>query len=182
MTDGVENPSGSGPDPSSLDTVDHYPDGIRPMNLRVVYSSDNLSDYVNLTRSDGQLCLELGPPLFGIVSKAGSINNLKNEVKDALAAIGVSGILTHFSETVVEYAQQLLPSWTIPETIGLGAAVKVIKKLWNKQKLILGYIHHATTDELGNWMKMIENAYEHPDIDAIPQGDGDGYFSDMSNS
>ncbi len=179
MPDGIENPSG--PDPSTLDTVDHYPDGIPPMNLRITYSSTELTDYVNLNRSNGQLCLELGPPLFDLVSKAGSIRNLKNEVEDALTAIGVGQISTHFSETVVEYAQQVLPS-AIPETIGVSAAVYVIKKLWNKQKLILGYIHHASIDELGDWMGMIEAAYEHPDIEATPKGDGNGYFSDMSNS
>lgn len=166
-----------GPDPDSIDTVDHYPDGVMPMTLRITYSSNQLSDYVNLKRDDGTLCLELGPPLFGIVRKAGKINNLKNEVKEALAAIGVGGIVTHFSETVVEFAKHYLPSGAIPETVGIGAAVFLIKKLWDRGKLMLGYIHHASIDELGNWMKMIQNAAEHPDIDVTNQGDGDNILT-----
>jgi len=29
---------------------------------------------------------------------------------------------------------------------------------------MLGYIHHASTDELGSWMGMVEEAKQNPDI------------------
>lgn len=152
----------SGPDPSTLEARDHLPAGIKPMTLRVTYTDSKLSDYVRLKRSDGQVCIELGPLLFGIVSKAGKFNNLKNELKEALAAIGLSGILIHFSNTVMNYARDLLPHAALPEPAGLGAVAYVLKKLWDANKLILGYIHHASIDELPNWMGMVEEAKKNP--------------------
>jgi hypothetical protein len=162
MQDGTDN--SPGPDPSTLETRDHLPAGIKPVTLRVTYTESDLSDYVALKRSDGTLCIELGPPLFGIVRKAGKLNGLKNELKEALSAIGLSGIIAHFSDTVMNYARDLLPQTALPETVGLGAAAYVLKKLWDKGKLMLGYIHHASIDELGNWMGMIEKAKQNSDI------------------
>lgn len=140
------------------------------MTLRVTYTDSNLNDYVALKRSNGALCIELGPPLFGIVSKAGKINGLKAELKEALAAIGLSGITSHFSETMMNYARDVLPHTAIPETVGLGAVAYVLKKLWDMGKLILGYIHHATIDEIGSWMGMIEEAKQNSDI-TVNSGD-----------
>lgn len=154
MTDGDDD--SPGPDPSSLEARDHLPAGINPMTLRVTYTDSNLSDYVALKRSDGTLRIELGPPLFGVVSKAGKLNGLKNELKEALAAVGLSGIVAHFSDTVIDYARELLPQTTVPQTVGLGAAAYALKKLWDRGQLMLGYIHHASIDELGNWMGMME--------------------------
>lgn len=166
MADGTDD--SPGPDPSTLESRDHLPAGIKPMNLRVTYTDSNLSDYVALKRSNGALCIELGPPLFGIVSKAGKLNDLKNELKEALATIGLSGIATRFSDTVMDYARELLPQSAVPETVGLGAAAYVLKKLWDRGKLMLGYIHHASIDELGSWMGMIEEAKQNPDISVNP--------------
>jgi hypothetical protein len=162
MPDGIDD--SPGPDPSTLEARDHLPGGIKPMTLRVTYTDSNLSDYVTLKRSNGALCIELGPPLFGIVSKAGKLNGLKNELREALAAIGLSGIATHFSATVMDYARELLPQSAVPETVGLGAAAYVLKKLWDKGKLMLGYIHHASIDEIGSWMGITEEAKQNPDI------------------
>lgn len=134
------------------------------MTLRVTYTDSNLSDYVALKHSNGTLCIELGPPLFGIVSKAGRLNGLKNELKEALAAIGLSGIATHFLDTVRHYARDVLPHTAFPETFGLGAAAYVLKKLWDRGMLMLGYIHHASIEELGRWMEMIEKAKQNSDI------------------
>jgi len=159
------NDDSPGPDPSTLEARDSLPAGIKPIALRVTYTDSNLSDYVGLKRSDGTLCIELGPWLFGIVSKAGKLNNLKKELKEALAAIGVSGIFAHFSDKVMDYAREFLPQTAIPEMVGLGAIVYVLKKLWEKGKLMLGYIHHASTDELANWMGLIEEGKQNPDID-----------------
>lgn len=153
-----------GPDPSTLETRDHLPAGIKPMTFRVTYTDSNPSDYVALERSNGALCIELGPPLFSIVNKAGKLNGLKNELKEALAAIGLSEIATHFSDTVMDYARELLSQSAVPETVGLGAAAYVLKKLWARGKLMLGYIHHASTDEFGSWMGMVEEAKQNPDI------------------
>jgi len=166
MPDGTSN--SPGPDPSTLETHDHLPAGIKPVTLRVTYTDSNLSDYVSLKRSNETLCIELGPPLFGTVSKAGKLNGLKNELKEALAAIGLSGIIAHFSDTVMNYARNLLSQTAIPETVGLGAAAYVLKKLWDKGKLMLGYIHHASIDELGSWMGILEKAEQNPEITVNP--------------
>lgn len=162
MADGSDN--SPGPDPSTLKTHDHLPEGIKPMSLRVTYTESSLSDYVSLKRSNGSLCIELGPPLFGVVSKAGKLNRLKNELKEALTAIGISGIIAHFSDTVMTYARDILPQTVLPETIGLGAAVYALKKLWEKGKLMLGYIQHASIDELNSWMGLVEKAKQNPNI------------------
>ena len=161
MSDDDSTPPG--PDPSTLETHDSPPAGIKPVTLRVPYTDSNLSDYVALTRSNGMLCIEFGPPLFNIVRKAGTINNLKSELNEGLGAIGLSGIMIHFSDTVMDYARHLLPHAMIPETVGLGAAVYVLKKLWDRGKLMLGYIHHASIDEAGSWMGLIEEAKRNPE-------------------
>ena len=127
MTDGDDD--SPGPNPSSLEARDRLPAGINPMTLRVTCTESNLSDYVPLKRSDGTLCIELGPPLFGVVSGAGKINGLKNELKEALAAVGLSGIVAHFTDTVMEYARELLPQTAVPETVGLGATAYALKIL-----------------------------------------------------
>jgi hypothetical protein len=134
------------------------------MTLRVTYTDSNMSDYVALKCSNGALCIELGPPLFDIVSKAGKLNGLKNELKDALAATGLSGIVAQFSDTVMNYARAVLPHTVLPETVGLGAAAYVLKKLWDRGMLMLGYIHHASIGEIGSWMGMIEKAKQNSDI------------------
>lgn len=162
MPDSISN--SPGPDPSTLETHDHVPAGIKPVSLRVTYTESKLSDYVALKRSNGVLCLELGPPLFGIVSKAGKLNELKTELKEALAAIGLSEIVSHFSDTVMKYTLDLFPHDPLPGAVGLGAATYLLKKLWERGKLMLGYIHHASIDELSSWMGLIEQAKQNPDI------------------
>lgn len=162
MPDGTDD--SLSPDLSTLEARDHLPDGIVPLTLRVTYTDSNLSDYVALKRSNRALFIELGPPLFGVVRKAGKLNGLKNELKEALAAIGLSGIAAHFSDTVKAYPGELLPQSAVPETVGLGAAAYVLKKLWDRGKLMLGHIHHASIDELCSWMGMVEEAKQNPDI------------------
>jgi len=162
MPDSTSN--SPGPDPSTLETRDHAPAGIKPVNLRVTYTESKLSDYIALNRSNKVLCIELGPPLFDIVRKAGKVNRLKSELKEALAAIGLSGIIEYFSDIVMKYALNLLPHATLPGTVGIGTAAYLLKKLWERGKLILGQIHHASIDELGSWMAMIEEAKQNPNI------------------
>jgi hypothetical protein len=162
MPDGTDD--SPGPGPSTLETRNHLPGGIKPMTLRVTYTDSNLSDYVALKRSNGALCIELGPPLFDIVSKAGKLYGLKNELREAVAAIGLSGIATHFSDTVMDYAREFLPQSAVPETVGLGAAAYVLKKLWDRGKLMLGYIHHASIGEIGSWMGIVEEGKQNPNV------------------
>lgn len=156
----------SGPDPSTLEVPDHVPKGITPISLRIPYTDTKLSDYVNLKRSDG-LCIELGPPLLGIVRKAGHINDLRKEHNEALAAIGVGGIFTHFHGTVMTYARQVLPVDVLPATVGLTAAVYAIKKLWENGLLRLGQIHQASIDELLRWLGLVDEAKKNPDITVV---------------
>lgn len=154
------NGGAPGPNPSSLESHDHYPAGIKPISLRITYTESKLSDYVEIKRSNGSLCIELGPPLFDIVRKAGKLNNLKNELKKGLGLIGISGIITYFNETILEYAGKVLPVGLLPKTAGIGAAAYVLKILWDKNKLILGYIHHASIDEIPQWMGLVDEAQE----------------------
>jgi len=153
-----------GPDPTSLENRDNVPAGIRPINLRVTYTDSKLTDYVALKRSGRSLCIELAPPLLGVVRKAGKINNLQKDLKEALAATGLTGIVTHFVDTIMAYARELLPSFSIPEITGLGASCYVLKKLWDRGLLMLGAIHHASIDEIPSWMGMIHEAKKNPDI------------------
>lgn len=162
MPDSISNSPGA--DPSTLETHDYVPAGIKPVSLRVTYTESELRDYIALKRSGGVLCIELGPPLFGVVRKAGNLNRLKTELKEALAAISLSGIVTHFSDTVMKYALDLLPHNPLPGTVGLGAATYLLKKLWERGKLMLGYIHHASVDEFGSWIGLIEQAKQDSDI------------------
>lgn len=165
--DYYDNP---GPDPSSLETRDHLPEGVPPINLRITYTDSKLTDYVALNRSGRQVCIELCPSLFDIVRKAGKVRDLKNELKEAMAAIGIGGIVTHFVDTVMEYAREILPSFSIPEMTGLAAAAYLLKKLWDRGTLMLGIIHHASIDELPSWMGMIKEAKKNPDI-TVNSGD-----------
>ena len=98
------------------------------------------------------------------MSKAGKLNGLKNELREAVAAIGLSGIATHFSDTVMDYAREFLPQSAVPETVGLGAAAYVLKKLWDRGKLMLGYIHHASIGEIGSWMGIVEEGKQNPNV------------------
>lgn len=153
-----------GPDPSTLEAVDYTPEGVMPVNLSVSYTSNSVSDYVLLKKENGQYTLELAEPLFGFVRKAGRVNNLKSELEDALTAIGVGGIVSHFTSAVSEYMNSLLPVEALPETIALSTAAYLLKKLYDAGRLRLGYIHHATIDELPSWMAIVNEAKRNPDI------------------
>lgn len=153
-----------GPDPSSLEAHDHLPAGIKPISLRVTYTESKLSDYIALKRSSGALCIELGPPLFDIVRKGRKVKNLKSEIERALSAIGLAGIVEHFSETVMRFALDLFPDALLPGTVALGTATYLLEKLLERGKLILGYIHHASINEFSSWMGLIEQAKESPNI------------------
>lgn len=153
-----------GPNPSTLEAVDHYPKGVMPISVRVTYSSNSISDYVDLKRSGRQCKLELGDPLFGIVRKAGKVNDLIGELTDALAAIGLGGIVAEFSSAVAEYFNSLLHVPALPEAIGMSTVVYVLRKLYDTGMLTLGYIHQASIDELPNWMGLIDEARENPDL------------------
>jgi len=162
MPDSTSN--SPGPDPSTLEAHDDVPAGIEPISLRVTYTDSKLSDYIALKRSNGALCIEVGPPLFGIVRKAGKVRNLKNEIEAALSAIGLTEVVGHFCDTVMKYVLNLLPDATLPGTVALGTAVYLLEKLWERGKLMLGYIHHASIDELSSWMGLIEQAKQNTDI------------------
>jgi len=166
MPDSTNN--SPGPNPSTLKNYDHVPAGINPVSLRVTYTESKLSDYIALERSNGALCIELGPPLFGIVRKGGKLKNLKNEIERALSAIGLAEIVEHFSETVMKYALDIFPDATLPGTVALGTATYLLEKLWERGKLMLGYIHHASIDELSSWMGLIEQAKQDTDISVEP--------------
>ncbi|GAA0259910.1 hypothetical protein ACFFQF_20950 [Haladaptatus pallidirubidus] len=153
-----------GPNPSTLETVDYVPEGIMPVALRVTYSTDSVTDYVNLKRSGRQCTLELGDPLFGIVRKAGEINDLIGELTDALAAIGLGSIVSHFSSAVAEYFNSLLHVPALPGTIGLSTVVYVLKKMYDADLLMLGYIHQAPIEELPSWLGLLDEADRNPEI------------------
>jgi len=153
-----------GPDPSSLDSVNHLPQGVMPMTLRVTYTSNSLTDYVHLKRSNGRLTLELGDPLFGVVRKASNVYKLKKELGEVLAAIGMEGLVSHFTSAIAEYVNGLLSVPAFSETIGLGVAAYLLKKMHEAEMLMLGYIHQASIDELPSWKGLVDNARTNSDL------------------
>lgn len=154
-----------GPDPESLEALDYVPEGVQPIALRVTYTSNSVDDYVNLKKSEaGQAVLELADPLFGIVRMAGRVKELKKELAAALGAVGLSDIIAQFKSAVADYVNQILGVAAFPESITLGLAAYLLKKAYEADRLLLGYIHHASIDELPNWMGLIENAEDNPDL------------------
>lgn len=158
------DPTPPGPDPSTLDTADHVPQGIEPLSMRITYSSNSLSDYIAIDREGLGVRLELAEPLLGVVRKATTASDLVSELQDALAAVSVTGIIEYFKATIAEYANHFLAVPAIPESASFGAIVYLLKKLYDSGFLFLGRIHQASTEELGSWLSLIEEAKEHPDI------------------
>lgn len=154
-----------GPNPDSIEVLDYVPAGITPRPLRVTYTTDSVTDYIGLSRSGRQIILELADPLLGIVRRADKVSNLVGELKAALAAIGIEGIVDHFTSVVTEYVNHILPVDAIPGTIGLSVAAYLLRKLSESNLLLVGMIHQASIEELPNWISLIENSTEHPDID-----------------
>ncbi|WP_416839469.1 hypothetical protein [Haloferax sp. DFSO52] len=153
-----------GPDPSSLEAVNHTPKGVMPLTLRVTYSSNSPTDYANLRRSAGQVIIELADPLFGLIRKAGEVSDFLNELNTALTTIGLGSIVSHFRSTIAEYVNTLLHVDAFPKTIALSTVAYLLKKMYDAELLMLGYIHQASIDELPNWLGLIENAKSNPDI------------------
>jgi hypothetical protein len=154
-----------GQDPTSLRTADRIPAGIDPRPLRVTYTTNKLADHVALKRTGRVVTLELAEPLLNIVQTAGEINDLKNKIVEALKAISVEGIVSHFTNTIIEYVNAVLPVEAFPKTTGLGLVVYLIGKLYSASMIRLGRIHHASLEEFPRWMGLIEEAKQNPDID-----------------
>ena len=156
--------SSPGPNPSSLQTVDHVPDGLNPISMRITYTSDKVSDYIDLKREGWQIQLELADPLFSIVRKIGKISDFTAEISKALSSIGVAGIGEHFREAVAEYANAVLSIPAFTASISIGVAAYLLTKLYEADLLILSVIHQASIEELPSWKGLIEEAKDHPDI------------------
>lgn len=161
-----EKDSSPGPDPSTLRNVDEseVPAGVIPAPLRVTYTTDEPSDYVNFKQDGWKVRLELYGPLFSLVRKAGRIKDLTAELSKALGAIGLPGIGEHFRAAVAEYANAILSVPAFTASIGLGLAAYILQKLYDADRLVLGIIHQASLDELPSWLGLIEEAKENPDI------------------
>ena len=159
-----ESHTSPGPDPSTLRNVNHVPKGIKPVPMRVTYTSNQVSDYINFKRDGWQIRLELAGPLFSIVRKAGKITDLTTELSTALSSIGVAGIEERFCEAIAEYANAVfsVPAFTV--SITLSVAAYLLKKLYDAERLVLGVIHQASIEELPSWMGLIEEAKNNPDI------------------
>ncbi|MCU4801318.1 hypothetical protein OB920_13135 [Halobacteria archaeon HArc-gm2] len=149
--------STSGPVPSSLRAVDSHPyDKLPFYNLRITYTTDSVSDWVGIHRDGRQVALELADPLVGVVRRIGQINNLKEELEEAAATIGMTGLLTEFKSAIAEFANQFLPVEAIAASISLRGAVYLLKKLYEKGLLMIGYIHHAPIEEFDRWNGLVE--------------------------
>ena len=161
-----EKHSSPGPDPSTLRNADHseVPAGITPVPLRVTYTSNKVSDYINFKQDGWGVRLELYGPLFNLMRKAGRINDLVAELSDALAAINLPGIVEYFTAAVADYANAILSVPAFTASIGLRLAAYLLQKLYNAERLVLGVIHQASFDELPNWLGLVEEANENPDI------------------
>lgn len=158
-----ENPTTPGPDPSTLRNADSAPPGVTPIPMRVTYKTDSPSDWISVEREGYGVRLMLAGPLLSVVRKVGQVNDFKNELSDALNAVGIE-LISEFTEAVAEYANILLPVEGIPLTIGLGTAAYLLKRIHTAGVLALGFIHHASIEELPSWMGMIEKAKQDPDI------------------
>jgi hypothetical protein len=159
-----ETHSSPGPDPSTLRNVDHVPEGINPVPMRITYTANQVSDFINFKRSGWQIRLELAGPLFSIVRKAGKITDLTAELSTALSSVGVAGIEERFHQAVAEYANAVLSVPAFTASIGLGVAVYLLKKLYDAERLVPGVIHQASIEELPSWMGLVEEAKDNPDI------------------
>jgi len=156
--------SSPGPDPSTLRAEDHAPEGINPVPMRITYTSNQVSDYINFERDGWQIRLDFAAPLFEIVRKAGKITDFTAEISAALASIDVAGLEERFREVVAEYANAVLSIPAFTASIGLGVASYLLKKLYDADRLVLGVIHQASIDELPKWMGLVEEAKDNPDI------------------
>jgi len=154
-----------GPDASTLDTVDEseIPEGVNPIPMRITYTSDEVSDYVNLRKDGRTLRLELADPLLGIVRKIGEAKDVVQELKSALASVAIP-ILEHFKATIAEYVNHFLQVAAVPETMGLPTAVYLLNWLHKKGLLVFGHIHQASPEEFWSWVEFMQKAEEHPDI------------------
>ncbi|MUV61914.1 hypothetical protein [Halobacterium sp. CBA1126] len=103
MEDSDELP---GPNPDSLEVVEEAPEGINPIPMRITYTSDSVSDYIALTRSGRQVTLDLAEPLLGVVRGAASLSVKIDELRSALAAVGIDGIIEHFTSVVARYTNE----------------------------------------------------------------------------
>jgi len=155
-----------GPNPSTLRNADHseVPAGVTPVPLRVTYTSSEVSDYINFKQDGWRIRLELYGPLFKLIRKAGRIKDLASELSKALAAVNLPGIGEYFRETVADYANAILSVPAFTASIGLGLAAYLLEKLYNAERLVLGRIHQASSDELPSWLGLVEEAKENPDI------------------
>lgn len=96
--------------------------------MRITYTSNLVTDHVNLKRLGKQLALELAEPLLDLIRKAGKVHDLTGELTKALGVIGMSGLVSHFKEAVAEYVNSLpsVPAFT--KTISLSAVVYLLKR------------------------------------------------------
>lgn len=132
--------------------------------MRITYSSDQPSDYINFKRDGWNVRLELYGPLFNLLREAGRINDLTAELSKAFAAINLPGIREHFRSAVAEYANAILSVPAFRASIGIGVAAYLLQKLYDAERLVLGIIHQASIDEFPSWMGLVEEAKENPDI------------------
>lgn len=161
-----EKYSSPGPDPSTLRNADRseVPAGVNPAPLRITYTSNEFSDYINFKQDGWEVRLELYGPLFSLMRKAGRIKDLTSELSKALAAINLPGIGEYFRAAVADYANAILSVPAFTASIGLGLAAYLLQKLYDAERLVLGIIHQASFDELPSWLGLVEEAKENPDI------------------
>jgi len=161
-----EKHSSPGPDPSTLRNADRseVPDSVIPAPLRVTYTSNEVSDYINFKRDGWKVRLELYGPLFSLVRKADQVKDLTTELSKALGAINLPGIEEYFRAAVADYANAIFSVPAFTASIGIGLATYLLQKLYDAERLVLGIIHQASVDELPSWLGLVEEAKENPDI------------------
>jgi hypothetical protein len=155
----------SGPKPSSLGTADSAEAGdLLISNLVVTYTSNEASDYVCVGRDGWGVTLDVEPSLFKIIKKVSQGKAILDEIRKALAAFSVEGLIEHFVSKVSEFAQAVTTTPVLPELTGLAAACYIIEKLYSSGLLALGIIHQASIRELPRWMQLMEETKRHESI------------------
>lgn len=159
----------SGPNPSTLGTTNTVPESIEATSMRITYTSNTVTDYINLKTTGRQLIIELADPLFGLIRKSAKVTELAAEINDVLAAIRVTGIKEHLKQVVAEYFNEIVGVAALKTQITLGLVAYILKKLHESGELRLSYIYQADIAELPSWIGLIQEAKKKQGI-TVTQG------------
>ena len=166
--DNSDDSSKPGPDASSLRAVDEgdiRDDAQVLANLRVTYSTTEISDYVKVGEGEEGGILELAEPLLAPTIGASETEDLEEKLADALSKIELDDITSHFTAAVAEYSSTVFTDRNLSDSIDLEKAAELLDEIDDSGELRLGQIHQASIEELPQWTELGDEAERNPDID-----------------